>query len=136
MYNGDKSFQPNHVSHWINSNISTEEFIELLRRDSTRGVDAAEPTAMLKDLSNKMSEMLVGSDSGSDAAYSGTGDGTTLPRFDLPWANLETYAEPSLYLTNNNRNPLTSYSSSSVRHKACTTVGGHSTSRTRTNMGE
>lgn len=62
-------------------------------------------TNLLDDLSNKMSNIIIDSESDTDN-ITGTSQETTLPRFDLPWNNPTTDVAASLYLTNA-RNPLT-----------------------------
>lgn len=116
MLDGSAVAQPNHISHWIESSITTEEFIKLLTQDTSCEDNSPLPTAtsMLSDLSNKMTNMLIDCDSSqSQLSACDAGIATDLPTFDLPWTTLVNEFDASLYCASN-RNLLTGYSSQTV----------------------
>ena len=118
MCNGKITSQPNHISHYINSNITSEEFISLLNRKESSSPAAGD---LLSQLSTKMSDMMTTSNGSTQQVSSGTPCLADLPNFELPWSKVLTTLEPSvdLAINNDNNNCLTSYSPLSVQHAVC-----------------
>lgn len=123
--------KPNHISHWIDSNITTQEFIDLIKQDQNKAKSAPTASNILTDISSKMSGLLLDSEPGDDS-LSGTGVTSDLPRFDLPWANenkcrsamVVDYYDPNLDvpLSLNGHSTLTRYNARSLKHVVCAGV--------------
>lgn len=120
--------KPNHISHWIDSNITTQEFIDLIRQDQNKNHSPTTASKVLTEISTKMTDMLLDSEPDNDN-LSGMGLSSELPRFDLPWTNghgtvVDSYEHNlNLPVTLNGLSKLTSYNARSLKHVVCAGVG-------------
>lgn len=119
--------QPNHISHWIDSTITTQQFIDLIKQDQNQP-RSPNTNNILSEISTKMSGMLLNAEPHGQELISGTSVASELPRFDLPWTNktsglvVENNPGICLALTCNRRNNLTNYNARSIKRAVCAGV--------------